>query len=129
MTATKAGAAAVGRGPGTDFTRATRRTLFGNEPHEARFPGDGKSAAATPERHVRVKVTMNIDGDIVAHFKAWAKHDGRRYQTLMNQVLREYIEGSRPERLAREIGELLAADPDFIATIASLIKEASSGDR
>lgn len=110
------------KGEGESFSRATRRLLFGSEKRPvSTIPGEGTSAAASPERHVRVKVTMNIDGDIVAFFKNWAKGDGRRYQTLMNQVLREYIEGSRPERLAREVAALLADDPEFLKSITDRI--------
>ena len=32
-----------------DFSRATRRLLFGGEKKEVRIPGDGTSAAAVPE--------------------------------------------------------------------------------
>ncbi len=112
-----------------DFSRATRRLLFRSEKRDEKIPGEGTSAAAVPERHVRVKVTMNVDGDIVSHFKNWAKQDGRRYQTLMNQVLREYIEGSRPEKMAKEVGDLLLADPDFVARLIKCVQESDDSGR
>ena len=99
-----------------DFSKATRRLLF-KEPEKAKIPGAGKSAAERPERHVRVKVTMNVDGDIIAFFKDRAKEDGQPYQTLMNQVLREYVSGSRPERMAEEVAALLIEDDDFVAAM------------
>ena len=99
-----------------DFSRATRRILF-KEKEPAKIPGAGKSAAERPERHVRVKVTMNMDGDIVAFFKERAKEDGRPYQTLMNQVLRDYVSGTRPERVAEQVAGLLLEDEAFLSAV------------
>ncbi len=103
-----------------NFKRATRRLLFKEEkkvPFEDIIPGAGTSAASAPERHLKVKVTMNLDGDVVNHFKRSALEDGRPYQSLINQVLREYIEGSKPERLAKDIGQILLKDSNFLKAI------------
>ncbi|MFN8390773.1 MAG: BrnA antitoxin family protein [Bdellovibrionota bacterium] len=105
-----------------DFTKATRRLLFRRNEEQpaaaAKIPGAGKSAAERPERHVRVKVTMNLDGDVLSFFKDRAKEDGRPYQTLINQVLREYVSGSRPERIAQDVAEILLTDEAFVASLA-----------
>lgn len=108
-----------------DFSNAARRALFRSakqtEGVYEKIPGAGKSAAEEPERHVRAKVTMNLDGDIVAYFKSEAGRVGRPYQALINQVLREYIEGSRPERLAREVADLLLEDETFVSSLRDQI--------
>ena len=112
-----------------DFNKATRRLLFGNTERNAdpkvaerRIPGAGTSAAERPERHVRVKVTMNVDGDVVDYFKKCGKEEGRPYQTLMNQVLREYVKGSRVERVAESAAQLLLDDESFIEAVAQKVR-------
>lgn len=103
-----------------DFAKRARRVLFGKSNPE--IPGAGKSAAERAKRHIRTKVTMNLDGDVVEYFKELAQSEGRSYQLLINQVLREYIEGTNPEKLARTVGELLLESPSFIETLAERLK-------
>lgn len=114
-----------------DFSAATRKLLF-RTPAESevsqKIPGAGKSAAETPRRHVRVKVTMNVDGDILAYFKDRASEDGLPYQTLMNQVLREYVQGTRPEQLAAGVSEVLLEDPAFLEALAKKVLSGEAGD-
>ncbi len=103
-----------------EFSQATRKLLFREQP-KVSAPKAIKSAAERPERHVRVKVTMNIDGDTIAFFKARAKEDGRPYQTLMNQVLKDFVSGSRPERLAEEVAQLLMSDEGFLEALGERV--------
>ena len=70
-----------------------------------------------PARHTRVKITINLDEDLVEHFKVLAKSEGRGYQQLINEALREQIEGSKSERVAKEVGEILLADETFLARL------------
>lgn len=103
-----------------DFRRATRRLLFTEQTEATRdIPGAGRSAAEGPRRHTRVKVTINLDGDVVQYFKEWAEREGRPYQSLVNQVLREFVGGSRPEQLAQEVRELLLRDEQFLSQLAA----------
>lgn len=51
-------------------------------PEEAFFP-----------RNVKVRVTMMVDGDIVQAFRDAAAKRGIGYQTLMNEKLRESLDG------------------------------------
>ena len=107
-----------------NFRRATRRLLFRDPERkgpEQNIPGAGKSAAERPERHARVKVTMNVDGDIVQYFKDRGKEDGRPYQTLMNQVLRDYVSGNRVERISDEVSAALLEDENFLAALAEKV--------
>jgi len=98
----------------------TRRVLFDEEPD---IPGEGSSAAREPERHLRVKVTMNLDGDIVNHFKQRALEEGAGYQWLINRALREFIEGSRTEKLASEVRRQLLDDEVFLARLKRELEE------
>lgn len=70
---------------------------------------------------------MNIDGDTVAFFKARAKEDGRPYQTLMNQVLREFASGSRPERVAEEVAQLLLSSEEFLMALGERVDGGKGG--
>lgn len=107
--------------------RATRRLLFRTTNPE-KIPGAGTSAARTPERHLKIKVTMNLDGDIVQHFKEQARSCGQPYQSLINQALRELMEGSKPERIAREVKTLLAADGQFLQQLRDALAQGRQSD-
>lgn len=101
-----------------DFGFATRKALFGSRNADGvKRQEFGRSAAQTPERHLRVKVTMNLDGDVLAYFKQQALETGRSYQILINDTLRDFIEGSKPEKIALNVGKLLLEDPSFIDAI------------
>ena len=47
-------------------------------------------------RPVKTRLTIRLDADIVARFKAMAREDeqARGYQTLINKALRQYLEGA-----------------------------------
>lgn len=98
---------------------ASRRLLF----REKVIPGEGKSAAESPERHFRQKVTINLDSDIISYFKTRAGEENTPYQFLINQVLREYIHGTRTEQLSREVGERLLSDPSFVERLKKILEE------
>jgi uncharacterized protein (DUF4415 family) len=49
------------------------------------------------DRHIKVRITIFVDNDILKFFKARAAKRGKPpYQTQINQALREYMEGSGP---------------------------------
>lgn len=106
-----------------DFRRAARRVLFDESVIQDSIPGAGRSAAEGAERHIKVKVTMNLDGDVIGYFKERARAEGRAYQSLINQVLREYVEGERPEQLARKVCDLLVDDPAFLSKLREKLVE------
>lgn len=66
-----------------DFSKAKRGAVLPREP----LP-EGKR-----------QITIRLDADIVEHFGAIADASGGAvgYQTLINQALREYIEGKAPK--------------------------------
>ena len=59
----------------------------------------------------KVRITIRLDSDIIAHFKRKVlEAGGGNYQTLMNQALRELIEadmGPLEERIRKVIREEL----------------------
>ena len=61
----------------------------------------GKRGRVVPEPPLppgKVKITIRLDEDIIDHFGAVADASGGSagYQTLINQALREYIDGKSP---------------------------------
>jgi uncharacterized protein (DUF4415 family) len=43
-------------------------------------------------RSKKEKITLNVDGDVVSAFRNYARRNGAKYQTLMNEVLRGSVE-------------------------------------
>jgi tRNA(Phe) wybutosine-synthesizing methylase Tyw3 len=59
----------------------------------------------------KIKITINVDEDIIVELKRMAEETGTPYQSLMNRVLKDAVmikkgEGSRLDRLEREIERL-----------------------
>ncbi len=71
----------------------------------------GRRGAVVPSDANKVRITIRLDADIIEHFKDVVhKAGGGNYQTLINNVLREHIEGSDKElekRLRKIIREEL----------------------
>jgi uncharacterized protein (DUF4415 family) len=44
-------------------------------------------------KNLKIRVTMMVDGDVLDAYRAAAQKHGIGYQTLMNQKLRESLEG------------------------------------
>jgi uncharacterized protein (DUF4415 family) len=43
----------------------------------------------------KTRITINIDNDVLEAFRTRAESQGTGYQTMINQVLREYLSESR----------------------------------
>lgn len=41
--------------------------------------------------NTKVRITTHLDGEIVTTLKALAEESGGKYQTLLNQILRDYL--------------------------------------
>jgi uncharacterized protein (DUF4415 family) len=51
----------------------------------------------------KTRITIRLDNDVIEHFQAIVdRAGGGNYQTLINDALREYIRGSRLEKLVRQ---------------------------
>jgi hypothetical protein len=76
------------------------------------------------DRHIKVRITIFIDNDILKFFKGKAATRGKPpYQTQINQALREYIEGTQPPP-----GKDLS-DDKLISHLAERVAEYSAATR
>jgi hypothetical protein len=55
-------------------------------------------------RHVKVRVTTMLDEDVLNALKKIASVKGQKYQTVLNQVLRAFVERKK-ERKLTPVGE------------------------
>ena len=51
------------------------------------------------------RITIYLDADIIEHFKMQAEKSNLGYQTLINQALREKVDGTQTEKTADEVIE------------------------
>lgn len=70
---------------------------------------DAKPVAETPplaklqaEAGGKSRITMRVDNEVLAAFKARAEIIGGNYQTLMNDALRQFTQGLRLTDVVRE---------------------------
>lgn len=59
----------------------------------------------------KIKITVNVDEDILTELRQMADETGTPYQSLLNKVLKDAVmgkkaEGSRLDRLEREVERL-----------------------
>ena len=82
------------------------------------------TALASRGQPPKVRVSINLDGDVIAHFKSLAAAPGALpYQTQINQALRRVMQGSGIEEPAAGYGvaalrKALLADQGFIDEVA-----------
>lgn len=103
------------------FARAARKVLF-RKPTVLDETVERPSAAAGAERHLRVKVTINLDGDVVSYFKNLSRTTGRPYQVLMNEALRSCLDGERSDQITDALKLALLSDETFLEEIRRKIK-------
>lgn len=70
-----------------------------------------KAIRAMMAKAKKIKITINVDEDLLAELRKMADSSGVPYQTLLNRVLKDAItlkreEGSRLDRLEREVERL-----------------------
>lgn len=63
------------------------------------------------------RITIYLDADIVEHFKTQAENANTGYQTLINQTLREKIDGSQNMNKADELIERLLQDKTALSRL------------
>ncbi len=76
------------------------------------FLGEPKSSKDSKSR-----ITIYLDADIVEHFKTQAENSKTGYQTLINQTLREKIDGSQNINKADELIERLLQDKTALSRL------------
>jgi uncharacterized protein (DUF4415 family) len=74
----------------------------------------GRIAAVEPEPRGKTRITIRLDEDLVDHFLKVAEASGgaKGYQTLINEALRQHVEGKAPkleETLRRVLREEMRA--------------------
>jgi uncharacterized protein (DUF4415 family) len=88
-----------------DFSHAKRAALKGLPPTEEL------------DRHIKVRITIMLDYDVLQFFKQRAAAPGAEpYQTQINRALREYMSGGRPPDKNR-----LLNDEGFISKLAERV--------
>ena len=50
-------------------------------------------------RHVKIRVTTMLDEDVLKALKKIASSKGQKYQTILNQVLRAFVERKKERKL------------------------------
>lgn len=75
----------------------------------------------------KIRVSINLDGDVIAHFKALADQPGALpYQTQINQALRRVMEGGVGEPAAgygmAAVRDALLADERFMTAVAKRVR-------
>jgi len=68
-------------------------------------------------REAKNRITIYIDADIIEHFKSEAETSKIGYQTLINQTLREKIDGSQTIKNADEVIERLLNDKTALSKL------------
>lgn len=83
-----------------DFSRARRARDI---PHLASLQAEAKG---------KTRITIMLDNDLLARFRAQAEEEGLGYQTLINRTLREAVSGPPvdEETLRRVLREELTRD-------------------
>ena len=66
------------------------------------------------EAGAKSRITMRVDSDVVAIFRARAESSGGNYQTMMNDALKQFAQGVTlgemlDQRVRSAIGEVLGA--------------------
>jgi uncharacterized protein (DUF4415 family) len=85
----------------------------GSDPMHDKFKdydfADAKPVAETPhlarlqaEAGGKTRITMRVDNDVLAIFKARAEMCGGNYQTLMNEALKQFAHGLKLSDVVRE---------------------------
>ncbi len=70
-----------------------------------------------PVKDSKSRITIYLDADIVEHFKTQAENSKTGYQTLINQTLREKIDGSNNMNRADELIERLLQDKTALSRL------------
>src|SRR5437899_4217298 len=65
-------------------------------------------------RDCKSRITIYLDADIVARFKAVAEMEGKGYQTLINDTLRRLVDGEQKEARKEDLKNDLLKDKQFL---------------
>jgi uncharacterized protein (DUF4415 family) len=68
-------------------------------------------------REAKNRITIYLDADIVEHFKIKAEQSKTGYQTLINQTLREKLDGLQTGKKSDELIERLLQDKTALSRL------------
>ncbi len=69
------------------------------------------------KKETKKTITIMLDADIIEHFKKQTEGTTTGYQTLINQTLRETINGSKSAKNADELIEKLLRDKSALSRL------------
>ena len=75
----------------------------------------------TSLRDCKSRITIYLDADIVIHFKEIAEKENAGYQTLINETLRQVVDGQRQEREKQELKDDLLKDKKFLRKLRTAL--------
>lgn len=67
------------------------------------------------------RITTFMDVDIVDHFKKLAEKQGKGYQTLINQALRQIVDEERNKVEKEDLKKELLSDKKFLAKLKTAL--------
>lgn len=71
----------------------------------------GRRGAVLPQKK-KTRITIFIDSEVLQEFRQRADASGRGYQTLMNEVLREYLGKAKKLLDARTVRRIIREELD-----------------
>lgn len=74
-----------------------------------------------PLRECKSRITIHLDADIVSYFKEMAENSPAGYQTLINQTLREIVDGQRQQQTSDLKHEILQ-DKQFLQELKAALE-------
>ncbi len=74
------------------------------------------------QKEAKNRITIYLDADIVEHFKIEAELTKTGYQTLINQTLREKIDGSQSAKKVEEILENLLQNKSALSRLKAKLE-------
>lgn len=83
-----------------------------------RYTGKIKSGDTDP-RNCKVTVTIQLDADIVQHFKDLAAESGASFENQINNILRDEVDQTEPA----ETQSSLVDDDRFISAVAKRVAD------
>jgi uncharacterized protein (DUF4415 family) len=72
-------------------------------------------------RECKSRITIHLDADIVSYYKEMAENSPAGYQTLINQTLREIVDGERQPQTADLKNEILH-DKEFLQELKEALE-------
>lgn len=103
---------------GIDFSEKAFKKRFKRIPRPKHLENLPKNAAL---RDCKSRITICLDADIVSYFKELAENSDAGYQTLINQSLREIVDGQRQTQ-SSNIKQDILQDRQFLQELKQALE-------